>query len=516
MQTVEILVLTAVALVLVGGLVALGVGHRRWSIGTVVAGFLVLLAAATYLYLSARLAARDRAWAAKMDDYRIRIAKAADDQTLDADGLLVPEDRGPQSLDRLRAERDRWRRGRDRVDTWRGRVWQGATFQPPKDDTATGRVELAAEGNAENRPPIEAGSHVFLFDAIPFEDGGAYIGEFLVQSAAYDQETKRHVLTVAQTAPRDAYDTKVLARPHDSVTVFEDLPVDRWLAFYRSRRVAGEAEDAVAPLPVPVKEDAAAVRELLGSDADVATLVDRFVKTFEQHDEDVPKDEWEAVATEAAEHPGTLWATVEFRKPHQFAADEGGPEPGAAAAEPAAGGPKRDFEPGDRTEFDLQTAIELRDQEAVTIERIVRRRPLADALTLLHGSKAVDGGAPEAGVRADGVSTLLRLLQAELAALERSNERLRVSRQAAAANEQDEQRVAAELARDLESWRRDAREATALAAGFERELDETTRALKAAEAAIVERGRELTALMTRVTREIDRLAPPPERRAARP
>jgi hypothetical protein len=43
-----------------------------------------------------------------------------------------------------------------------------------------------------------------------------------------------------------------------------------------------------------------------------------------------------------------------------------------------------------------------------------------------------------------------------------------------------------------------------------------TRALQAAEAAIVGNGRELTTAMDRLAREIDLMAPPPERRAARP
>ncbi len=516
MQIVDILLLATVVLVLLGGLVSLGLGHRRWSIGTVVASVLVLLAASTYLYLAARLAARDRAWARKADDYRIRLAKAENDQTLDARGLLVPAERGPESLDRLREARDRWRRGRDRIETWHGRVWPGATFQPPKDDASTGRVELAAEANAEGSPPIGAGAHVFLFDAIPFEEGGAYIGEFLVQGVSYDQTGKRHVLTVVQTAPRDAYDAAVLARPHDAVTVFEDLPVDRWLAFYKSP--TGSASAAGSPLPPdPVKDDADAVRELLASSPDVAALVNRFVESFERHDQEVPKDEWEAAAAEAAATPGTLWATVEFQKPFSFG--EAGREPSRDAADAPADGEavKRDFEPGSRAEFDLQTAVELRDRDGtVTIERVVRRRPLTDALTLLHGSKAVDGNAPDAGIDAEGAATLRRLLEAELEALKRSNDRLRAAQETAAANERDQRRVAGELTRDLQSWKRDAREAAALVAAFEPERDRVVEELRATEAAIVERGRELTDAMTRLARDIDRSAPPPERRAARP
>ena len=502
MQTGEILLLATVALALLGGLVALGVGHRRWSIGTVVAGFLVLLSAAAFLYLAARLANRDRAWARKIADYETRLAKAELDRVVDPKATGWEE--GPDSLVRMRARRDRWRRSLDRVDTWRGRVWRDASFQPPKDDASSGRIELAAEQNAENAPPIGVGARVFLFDSLPYEEGGGYVGEFLVSSAGYDQNSKRHVLDVMQTAPRDAYDAKVLARPHDSVTVFEDLPVDRWLAFYRSR---AQAETTEGPLPEPEKQDADAVRDLLASKPEVGELVEQFVETFRLHEEEVAEDDWQQAEREAAERPGTLWAEVEFTKPHSFARD--GEPPDAAADD----GPRRDFEEGDRAEFDLQTAVELRDgPQAVTISRIIRRRPLTDALTLLHGSPA----AGAEGAASGGASTLLRLLKAELAAFDESNRRLQAAQATAVANADDERKVAGELTQDLESWRRDARAAAELAAGLERELERTTRALRAAEAAIVTRGRELTAAVSRLAGEIDRVAPPPERRGALP
>ena len=518
MQTGEIALLAVVFLVLLGGLVSLGMGHRRWSIGTVVAGFLVLLAAATYLYYAAQLAHRERAWARKVADYRLKIAKAADDQVPDAAGDLGPAGGGPESLDRLRDKRDRWRRGLDRVDTWRDRHWDNASFQPPKDDASPGRVELAPEGNAEDSPPIGVGSHVFIFDTAPLKEGGAYLGEFLVQATAYDEASKRHVLTVVQTSPRDAYDTRVLGAAHDSVVVYETLPVDRWLAFYTSRERTVEGTDAVQP----DKQDPDKIRDVLESAPEIGALVQQFVETFRQHEEDVPRDEWEGVATEAADKPGTVWAEVEFTKPHSFRADGAPP----AAEE----GPKQDFEPGERTEFDLQTARDLQDDRGVvTIRRVFRRRPLTDALTLLHGSQGdplKPRGENDTGV--ESTATLLSILRDEIAALEKSNARLRASIDAATANTDDETKVVQELRRDLTGkdaagrdveenhWRHDVDEADRLAAAFQRELDVTIRALREAEAAIVERGRELTALTTRLAREIDRVAPPPERRAAKP
>ena len=51
-----------IALVLVAGLVAFGVGHKRWSWGTLIAAILVLLAGTGYLYVAARLAAYEWSW----------------------------------------------------------------------------------------------------------------------------------------------------------------------------------------------------------------------------------------------------------------------------------------------------------------------------------------------------------------------------------------------------------------------------------------------------------------------
>lgn len=547
MQIVDILVLATVALVLLGGLVALALGHRAWSIGTVVAGFLVLLSAAAFLALGARIAARDRAWKGEVATLEAQLAKAEHDRAAGPGAAGWQE--GPDSLRRLRERRDRWRRGRDRIDTWRGRVWEGASFRPPKDDASPGIVALAPieprpaaapdaapDAKAADPPaptsPIGKGALVFLFDAAPFEDGGAYLGEFRVTDTTFDAAEKRWVLSVVPTAPRDAYDARVLAEPHEAVTVFEDLPVDRWLAFYRSPGPEAAPDEGVRP--EAVKEDADKVRGLLESSPEVKELVARFVETFRQHEADVPKDAWEDAVQEAAAEPGTLWAEVTFTKSHSFpngAAAAPGPaetpgeppadaapseEPGAEAApesapasEPVPGGA---YAPGSRATFDLQTAIDLRDAAVATIDRVFRRRPLTDAMTLLHGH-----GAGDPAVGAIGGTPLLRqLLQDEIAALERSNERLRTARAAALANTEDERRVAGELEQDLASWRRDVEAAGALAAALERELAATGRRLSAAEEAIVRRGRDLAAAVDTLAREIDRVAPPPERRAARP
>ncbi|NBW87934.1 MAG: hypothetical protein EBR23_14195, partial [Planctomycetia bacterium] len=65
------------------GLVGFGVGHRRQNWGTVAAAFLVLLAAAGYVYLASRLAAYEWTWEANIRGWQERIAFARDAQRPD-------------------------------------------------------------------------------------------------------------------------------------------------------------------------------------------------------------------------------------------------------------------------------------------------------------------------------------------------------------------------------------------------------------------------------------------------
>jgi hypothetical protein len=496
----EILALALVVILVLGGLVALGIGHKRWSWGTVAAAVLLLLSAAGYIYLASRLAARELAWKATVNRYATDLARVRDGLR-PADGGFVPIE-GEPAIAALEADRDRWRRGLERVDTWRTRTWEGASFQPPEADAGTGRLTLAAEGNAETQPPIGVGARLFLFDSTPLEDGGRYLGEFVVREAAFDAAAKRHVLTVAQTAPRDSYDTEAFKRDYDAVTVFESLPVDRWLAFYRSRK---PAEEAAGSLPETEKADDR-VEKVLTESEQVAALVRGFVETFKTHDQPVPEEEWDAAAASLrpgpdgaapAAAPGTYWAEVEFDAAHAFA-----PPPGAAEDEGLA---PREYEPGDRAEFDLATALDLRDTaKKARIVRIVRRRPLTDAATALYGGRV---GAAAEGIQADGIAGLVRRLRLELAELERSQERLRQAQATAEAERAKTVDLGEQLAADLESWREDARAAERLTEAFVGRLREIRAAREAAEGRVAALGRELREAVGRLTAEIDRVAP---------
>ena len=119
----DLVLLAVIGLVLLLGLVAIGVGNKGWSWGTVAAAVLLLMAATGYLYLAARLAQRERSWRAVVAKNQKEI-----DQITGAGGPGA----APQSLAALRNQRDPWMRALAFVDTWPGRSWEKASFAPPR------------------------------------------------------------------------------------------------------------------------------------------------------------------------------------------------------------------------------------------------------------------------------------------------------------------------------------------------------------------------------------------------
>jgi hypothetical protein len=500
----NIVVLAAIGLLVLVGLIAVGLGHKRWNWGTVAAAFLVLVAATAYLYLAARVADRDRGWMRSVQRYETNIARARDAVQPSPSGGLAPIE-GQLSLTALEAKRDRQRRALSRVETWRSPGWENASFAPPKDATSTGQIDLPAEGNDDTSEPLQPGAHLFVFDMAKLEDGGRYLGEFRVTAVKYDDGTKRWTLTVTHTAAPDKADTEALAGRHDAVAVFEDLPVDRWLAFYRTAQEAEAAVEGV--MPEPVKTPFEQVEAAFKRDDDVGRLVTEFVESFKTHEDVIPEDEWATVTTRVEQGndlPGTYWGMVEFTGPHTFAAPGAGDEESEESD-----GLKRDYEAGEQAEIDLATALELQKGEKAKLVKLIRRRPLSDALARLHGTPIPEAEAGAPGIRTDGVAGLTERLRAEVADLARAEQQLTTSLEIVSAGVTQASDVAGQLREDLESWKRDAAEATRLAGAFEQQLRQVVAARTEAEQRVVEMGRDLTAVIARLTAEIDRVAPPP-------
>lgn len=522
----NILVPAIVGLVLLAGLLTLAFGHKGWSWGTVAAAILALLASGGYVYLAARIAERERAWTKVVRKYEADLLRERDATTLIAQGKPQPIP-GEKSLVDLADEKARWRRALDRVETWRGRAWKQAAFSPPQAD-APGTIALPeqeAPAAAEAEPaaaapegggpeaakpaagsptlPINAGAEISVFDDATLEEGGRFLGVFRVVAAVYDAAAKRTTLQIVPAVPPDAADRRAWSKTYESVTVYEDLPVDRWMAFHRMPSQA-TADTTAGVLPAPAKTDP---KELLAK-------LERLEAAFERHGTEVEGDPEEIAAQIAAgtAAPGRYWAEVEFTAPLDLA--EGVVKRITDLLAPDIDDEdmvKKTFAAGDTAELDLQTARELGD--TVKILRVIDRRPLADAFTALLGG-AIPGGGE--GMRADGIAALRRTLEAEIAALEQATAQLVSAQQNVAGQRErfDEERE--DLRADLQQWTADVAAAEQTANAFEQRLKRLAGDLAATVQAIGGLGRELTAGMNRLTAEIDRRAPPPARGGSLP
>jgi hypothetical protein len=522
----NIVVPAIVGLLLLAGLLTFALGNKGWSWGTVAAAILVLLASGGYIYLAARIAERERAWTRVVRKYEADLLRERDATTLVATGEPRPIP-GEKSLVGLADEEARWRRVLQRVDTWRGRSWKEATFAPPQAD-APGTITLPeqeapaaaepaggdapAEGAAEGEKPadsgrgvspINVGAQVSVFDDVPLEEGGRFLGVFRVVAAAFDPAAKRTTLQIAPAVPPDDTDRRAWSKTYDAVTLYEDLPVDRWMAFHRMPNQA-TADAAAGVLPPPAKTDA----------KDLLAKLERLESEFERHGVEVAGEPEEIAAKIAAgtAAPGRYWAEVEFTEPHDL-------EAGVVKRITELLAPdidnedmvKKTFEAGDTAELDLQTARDLGAK--VKILKVIDRRPLADAFTSLLGG-ALPGGA--GNLRADGFAALRRRLEAEIAALEQATAQLDSAQQNVAARQSRFEEERGELRTDLDQWQADVAAAQQTAGAFEQRHKRLAGELAATLKAIGTLGRELTAGMDRLTAEIDRRTPPPVRGGSLP
>lgn len=525
----DVVLLAVIGLVLLLGLVAIAVGNKGWSWGTVAAAILLLLAATGYIYLAARLAERERSWREKIAKTQKEI-----DRIEPADG-----GKNTKSLASLRRQRDRWARALAFVDTWRGRSWDKATLSPPRDDKP-GTISIEKASEESELAPLVAGGEVAVFDNAGIADEGRFLGLFRVQAVKLGAGNENCVVTIvpaSNPAPPSEADLKLWTRTYDDVTVYESLPVDRWLAFHKTPtgQDAGAA-DRWRPQPQKTPADAA-----------LASLEEQ-MEALSRHDSDVPEEEWPQVGEKlkAGEIlPGRYWAVVEFTKNVRFTKadkftldDTAKPEPGSeeegdvgpigapigapitegsdtggggepSGPEPTAGAVTtrfklKRFKAGDTAEFDLQTALDLQnDKQFARITGVVERRPLADPFTAIRGSgfsaKAADGKP----VRAEGIDAIRESLLVEMTSIDQATLRVATSRE----NVETQTAATAELKKqfdaDLASWGRDVATAEATAQAFDDRLRAATIELAAVENSIVRLGRELTGAWATLTATID-------------
>jgi hypothetical protein len=504
-------VLALLGILLILALVAFGLGQRRWSLASAIASFLVVLALVGYLFLAARLLSFEWKWAESVRAKQARLHELEDALRPSPSGRLEPIP-GKKSLTELEAEKARWDRALGRIDTWRGRRWEKASFEPPEADDQLGTLTLPPpakepppEGDAAAETaaapvgtPLDPGMTLYLFDDTPASEGGRYLGSFSVDEVTPAGGGGQTVM-LRQTAPRDPYDTKVWQQAYDNVSVFDQLPTDRWTAF--TTTPTDEPADAgIAPTPRK--------RSLEEIEAE-ALLQEQYREELARHAltpadvaEAIPEAEWLALREGLADGrilAGEYWAVATFKESVDRNTFLGLDQDGDSLD----------------VEMELGTAFDLQDEGKVSIEKVFYRRPLRDAETIVHGSVMPEGDGAGANILADGLAGLMRSLRRDIAALEESNRQLEVAQQKA-----DEERKllgtqADELGSDLTQWDKDVKAAERTAAAFAAAAEAAARRLADTERALVELGRQLDAEIGRAVEEIDQVAPPPSRGAGR-
>ena len=536
----DVVLLAVIGLVVLLGLVAIAIGNKGWSWGTVAAAILLLLAATGYIYLAARLAERERSW-------REKIAKS---QT-EIDRINPPDGAANgKSLASLRNQRNRWARALAFVDTWHGRAWEKAVFSPPRDGKP-GTISIEKASDESERAPVAAGTEVAVFDDASVADAGRFLGLFRVQAVKANKGEENCQLTIvpaATPAPPSEADTKLWTRNYDEVTVYESLPVDRWMAFHKTPTGAvgagGEADadgtSASRWRPQPQKTT---------GDDSLKSLEEQ-MEALAQHGKEVPEGEWPQLGEKLAGGeiaPGRYWAVVEFTKNVKFTkaakfalsdtgdvaaegGDEGptaeiggmigseGGEEKAITPEPSAGAITKWFElkkerqksglegflKGEEVELDLQTALELQnDKQWVRITSVKERRPLSDPFTAIRGSAFSAKTANGQPVRAEGIDALRQGLLVEMTSIDQATTRVKASHdnveaQTAAVAEETKQ-----LQGDRTSWEKDVSAATDTAQAVDDRLRAATIELAALENSIVRLGKELAGAWGSLTETID-------------
>lgn len=485
-----IALLAILGIVLLIGLVALGIGHKGWSWGTVAFAFLAVFSAVGFVYLASRVAERERIWREKVRRLDADVLKVRDGVQRDTTGRPQPI-AGEASLTELDEQKARWYRALERVNSWRGRSWSQGVFRPPQEDQG-GQVIFQMPENAAPNPFINVGSQLYLFDSDSADVGGRYLGVFRVQeSAVQDREL---VLSVTPAAPPTDVDKKLWRREYDSVQAFEGLPVDRWLAFSRTRRPGDDDDDDEDAEPeageglaeAPLYPVLPGLRKAGGADEasaeDLLIELEEQLDRFEKHETPVPEDEWRPLVEADALPPGEYWAAVRFAFAHALATEAAGHEPGTIQ-----------FEKGDSANLPLDTAIELERKGIVEIRSVFYRRPLLDMGIAMEGNevdaKKKDDNQP-LKVEVPGGYFIHGRLTSQIGQLEQSLRDLATAKKNAEDTIVTVRREEEELTDDLPRWGTDVAAASEVREGLQQRLDKATTQLNAVWEAVIQMGRQ--------------------------
>lgn len=516
----NIVLLAILGIVLLIGLVAFGIGHKGWSWGSVAFAFLVVFAAVGFVYLASRVAERERVWREKVRRLEAEVLKVRDGMERNSQGELQPIAR-EASLVTLDEQKARWYRALEQVNTWRGRSWSQGVFRPPQENQE-GQVILQLPENAAQNPFINVGAQLYLFDSESADVGGRYLGVFRVRKS--DVQDKELVLEVTPAAPPTDADKKLWRREYDSVQVFEGLPVDRWLAFSRTRRPGDDEpesdEQAAGPDLYPVLpglRKAGAADEATAED--LLVDLEEQLERFEKHEMPVPEDEWRPLVEADAVPPGEYWAAVQFKfaKKMEFNTAETYlvKENDQAEIKVRPLERKFQFEKGDVANLLLKEAIDLESEGVVEIRSVFYRRPLLDM------GIAMEGG-PVAGIKRedkDGVDSLDEIrvevpggyfihgrLTSQIDQLRQSINDLGKAKKDAEDTIVTVRHEEEALNKDLPLWGKDVAAAAEVRQGLERRLAQATKQLEEAWEAVIQMGRQYDGEMAALQADAEKRA----------
>lgn len=499
----NIALLAILGIVLLVGLVAFGIGHKGWSWGTVAFAFLAVFSAVGFVYLASRVAERERVWREKVRRLEADVLKVRDGMQLNAQGEPEPI-AGEESLATLDEQKARWYRALERVNTWRGRSWSQGVFRPPQENQA-GQVIFQMPENAAPNPFINVGSQLYLFDSESAVGGGRYLGVFRVRESAV--QDKELVLSITPAAPPTEVDKKLWRQEYDSVQAFEGLPVDRWVAFSRTRRPGNdggdgpESGDDIPDKPLYLVlpglrkaggADEASAKDLL---ADLEEQLDR----FEKHEQPVDEDEWRPLVDADALPPGEYWAAVRFAFAHAMPTEAAGREPGTIQ-----------FEKGDAANLPLDEAITLEAEGIVEIRSVFYRRPLLDMGIAMEGNEVdakTEGDNQPLKVEVPGGYFIHGRLTSQISQLEQSLRDLAAAKKNAEDTIVTVRREEGELNDDLPRWGKDVAATTEVREGLKQRLDAAVEQLTAAWEAVIQMGRQYDGEMALLQADAEKRGP---------
>jgi hypothetical protein len=527
--------------VLLAGMVTVSLGWKKWHPATIVAAWLLLIAAGGFVVLASMRAEREAAWTELVRRYEAGTRRLVDAVAPGEDGLYKPvgqaelDNLSACSLETLEQSRDAWRRVLEQVDSWRGRSWPNSTFSPPD---AENPGLLAIDMPVD--PTISEGAILYVFDQLPEDDvpvdgtAEGFVGAFRVEKVE-GKEVSIRPLHDNPDNPLLAQDRERWNRPHDLVTVYESLPVDRREFRTRVKRTLVPSADlTVASLPIDGEDAAAEDPDQAGVGSDgpgIPSAPDSdpppppdvrwaFV-TFDQDYVWKPEDEPEGapgVAFQAndefPEFPARevarlLAEGVKFRyrwqlPPGVYWADVTLAEDWSPPGEKDPDGSPITHPSGSTIRIPLDAAWALEAAGRAKIEDRLRMRPLADGSTILDGIPEVNWGSvlvtlnrdPELRVAiqrsegklenadAEGLNRIAVSVGRSIDDLQRLRERLEMADGVAKRRRDDLREIEKTVREELASWQQDSEDADAIREALRLRVEQTDAALRAAESEV--------------------------------